>query len=96
MHEHIGIHDVVRDTFAAIVQDVNFHVGQKQLHAFLSSMLNSSYWWVDIMLTKDGMCTLANVVIADPMWTNLILQSCTIQKSFASNVVQTKEMNHCV
>jgi hypothetical protein len=90
MHECTSIHDVVCDTFVTIVQDVTFHMGRKQLHALLSSMLNPSHWRVDIMLTKDGMCTLANVVIIDLMRVYLFLQSCTIQKSFASNAVQTK------
>jgi hypothetical protein len=40
-NEHMGTHDVVHDTFVAIMRDVGFHVGEKQLHAFLSSMFNS-------------------------------------------------------
>ncbi len=34
--ELTGAHDVIHDTFAAIVQDANFHVGQEQLHLFFS------------------------------------------------------------
>jgi hypothetical protein len=63
--ECMKTHDVIHDTFGAIVRGANFHVGQKQLHVLLSTMFNSSYWWIDIMLTKDGICTLSNVVIAN-------------------------------
>jgi hypothetical protein len=63
MHKRTSTHNVIHDTFAAIVQDVSFHMGQKQLNALLSSMFNSSRWWVNIVLTKDGICTLANVVM---------------------------------
>jgi hypothetical protein len=27
-NEHVGTHDVVRDTFVAIAQDSSFHMGQ--------------------------------------------------------------------
>jgi hypothetical protein len=37
-NKHTKTHDVVRDTFATIVHDVNFHVGQKQLHVFFSNI----------------------------------------------------------
>jgi hypothetical protein len=40
-NEHIKTHDVIRDTFATIAQDVGFHVGQEQLHALLSTTFNS-------------------------------------------------------
>jgi len=55
----IGTHDVVHDTF------VGFHVKWKQLHVLPSNTFNSSCWRVNIVLTKDGICTLVNVVIAN-------------------------------
>ncbi len=70
-NEHIRTHDAIRDTFAAIAQDADFHVGQEQLHALLSTTFNSFHWWVN-MLTKYGIHTLANVIIADPTWTGLL------------------------
>jgi hypothetical protein len=76
-NEHMGTYDVVHDTYVTIVQDVGFHMGREQLHVLLLIMFNSSCWWVDIVLTKDGICTLANVVIVDPMWANLLSRSCT-------------------
>jgi hypothetical protein len=42
-NEHIGTHDVIQNTFAAIVENANFHVGQKQLYAFPSITFNSSH-----------------------------------------------------
>ncbi len=35
--EWTGAHDVIHDTFAAIVRDASFHVGQEQLHVFFST-----------------------------------------------------------
>jgi hypothetical protein len=38
------------------------------------------------MLTKDGICTLADVVIANPMQMNLHFQSCATQRFVAFDV----------
>jgi hypothetical protein len=40
-NEHIKTHDAIHDTFAAIMQDVGFHVGQVELHVFPSTTFNS-------------------------------------------------------
>jgi hypothetical protein len=71
-NEHMSTHDVVRDIFAAIAQDANFHVGRKQLHALPSTTLHSSYRWINIVFTKDGIYTLSDVVIVDPTWVDLL------------------------
>jgi hypothetical protein len=68
-----------------------FHVGQEQLHVFLSNMFNPFCWQVNIVFTKDGIHTLANVVIIDLMWVDLFPQFCATQRFVASNVVQTKK-----
>jgi hypothetical protein len=70
-------HDVVHDIFVAIVWNVSFHMGQKQLHAFSLTTLNSSHRRVDIVLTKDEICTLVDVLIIDPTHANLLPRSCT-------------------
>jgi hypothetical protein len=41
-NECMGTHNAIHNTFVAIVQDVSLYVGQEQLHAFLSTMLDSS------------------------------------------------------
>jgi hypothetical protein len=71
-NEHIKTHDVIHDTFATIVWGANFHVGQEQLHTLPSTTFNFSHWRVDIVLTKDGIYTLTNVVIVDLMWVDLL------------------------
>jgi hypothetical protein len=43
------------------------------------------------MFTKDGIRTLANVVIINPTWANLLPQFGAIQGFVTSNVVQTKK-----
>jgi hypothetical protein len=51
-------------------------MGQKQLHVFLLVTFTSFHQRVDIMLTKDDIHTLANVVISDPTRVDLLPQSC--------------------
>jgi len=57
-NEHIGTHDANHKTFIVIVRDVNFHVGQEQLHVLLSTSFNSSHQQINIVFTKYGICTL--------------------------------------
>jgi hypothetical protein len=47
------------------------------------------------VLTKDGIHTLADVVIVDPTRTYFLLGSCAIQGFVAFDVIQTKEKNYC-
>ncbi len=47
------------------------------------------------MFTKDNIHTLANVVIINPIWTDLFPWSCTIQGFTTSNAVQSKERSYC-
>ncbi len=72
-------HDVVRNTFVTIMWDVDFHKGWEQLHALSSNTFNYSRWQVDIVLTKDGIHTLIDVVIADPTQANLLPKSWATQ-----------------
>jgi hypothetical protein len=46
------------------------------------------------VFTKDGNCTLANIVIVDPTQANLLPQSCTIQKFVAYTATQAKERSY--
>jgi len=70
-NERTWTHDAVHDTFAAIMQYVGFHMGRKQ-HAFPSDTFNSSHWRIDIVFTKDDICTLVDIVIANPTWADLL------------------------
>jgi len=83
-------HDAVRDTFVTIVRDDGFHVGWEQLHAFPSNMFNSSCWQVDIVLTKNDICTLI-----DPTRMDLLFRFCTTQGFATYNVFQIKERSYC-
>jgi hypothetical protein len=40
-NKRIETHDAICDTFDAIVEDTNFHMGQKQLHVLPFTMFNS-------------------------------------------------------
>jgi hypothetical protein len=47
-------------------------MGQEQLDVLLSTTFNSSHRRVDIVLTKEGIHILANVIIVDPMQVDLL------------------------
>jgi len=76
----MGTHDVVCNTFVTIAWNIGFHVGQEQLHVFLSIAFNSSCQQVDIMITKNGIRTLINIIIADPTRANLLPWSYAAQR----------------
>jgi hypothetical protein len=58
-------------------------------------MFNPFCWQVDIVFTKDDICTLANVVIINPMGVDLFPRSYATQRFVVSNVVQTKKRSYC-
>jgi hypothetical protein len=75
--EHTKTHDVISDIFVSIAWYASFHMGWKQLHVLPLVILNSYCWQVEIMFTKNGICTLIDVVIIDPTRVNLLPQSYT-------------------
>jgi hypothetical protein len=54
-------------------------MGGKQLHALPSIIINSSHQRVNIVLTKDGIHTLIDIVIVDQTRVDLLPQSCTLK-----------------
>ncbi len=54
-----------------------------------------SHQQINIVLAKDGIHTLVNIIIANPMNVNLFLQSCATQGFIAFNAIQTKKKNYC-
>jgi hypothetical protein len=64
-NKRIGTHDAVYDTFGTIAWDVGFDMGWKQLHALFSTTFNCSHEQVNIVLTKDNICILADIIIVD-------------------------------
>ncbi len=93
-NERTRTHDVVCNTFATMAQDVNFHVGQEHLHTLPSTTFHSFCRWIEIVLTKDGIWTLANVVIVDPTWAYLLRWSCTTQGFVTFKAIQIKERSY--
>jgi hypothetical protein len=65
-NKRIGTHDAIHDTFATITRNASFHMGREQLHVLSSTTFNSSRRQINIVLTKDGIHTLVNIVIVDP------------------------------
>jgi hypothetical protein len=98
-NERTKSHDVVHNTFATIAQNANFHVGQEKLHSFFSTTFNSFDWRIDIVFTKDGICTLVDVVITNSTWINLLSQSCANEAhkwshEFTSSTNHRSTLNH--
>jgi hypothetical protein len=46
------------------------------------------------VLAKNGIHTLADIIIANPMKANLFLWSCAIQGSIVFDVIQTKKESY--
>ncbi len=86
-NKHTWTHD-------AIAWDAGFHMGWDQLHAFLSNTFNLFYWQVDIVLTKNDICILIDVVSANPTWVNLLPQSCATQGFVAFDATQAKKQSY--
>jgi hypothetical protein len=59
-----------------------------------STTFSSSRQQVDIVLTKDGICTLADILIADPTRAYSLPQSCTTQRFVVFDATQAKERNY--
>jgi hypothetical protein len=87
-------HDVIHDTFVAIMWGVGFHVGWEQLHALPLNTFNSSFQWIDIMFSKDDIRTVVNNVIANPTWVDLLLQFYATQGFVTFDAAQAKEQNY--
>jgi hypothetical protein len=77
------------------------------LHEMLTSLWNKNNYmcllqpysisfcqWVDVLFTKNDICTLADIVIIDPMRTDLLPRSCATQGFVASDTTQVKERNY--
>jgi hypothetical protein len=67
-------HDVVRNVFVAITKNAGFHVSQEQTHVLLPPTLQFSCRWIEIVLLVDGVHTLVDVVIVDPIQIDLVLR----------------------
>jgi hypothetical protein len=47
-------------------------MGQEQLHVFPLAKINSFHLRIDVVFTKDGIQTLIDVVIVNPMFVDLL------------------------
>jgi hypothetical protein len=93
-NERIRTHDAICDIFATIALDVSFHVEREQLYALPSTTFNSSRQLIHIVLTKNDIHTLTNVVIMDATWMDLLSWSCAIQGFVAFDATQAKEISY--
>ncbi len=47
------------------------------------------------MFTKDGICTLVDIIIANPTQADLLPRSCTTQGFAAFDATQAKKQSYC-
>jgi hypothetical protein len=88
-NEHIGIHDVIHMTPLSPLREMLASMwDENNYKCFPSTTLNSSYPRVDIVLTKDGIRIIADVVITNPMCTNL----CPFQLSLFNSCIHFLNM----
>ncbi len=90
-NKHVKTHDAIRDTFATIAQDFGFHMGKEHLHALPSTTFNSSHQQIDIVFTKDDICTLADIVTTNPMRAYLLPRSNATQGFATLNAIRAME-----
>jgi hypothetical protein len=89
--EWITFHDAIWNAFIYITKDMRFHVSCKQTHVLIESSLSFYYKWVGIMLSTNDIDTLANMVIANPTWTNFISHIISFHEVVVRVVIQAKE-----
>ncbi len=86
-------HDAIQN-FTSIVKDVRSHVLCKQTHFLPISLLQSSWWQVDIVFTTNGTHTLTDVIIVDPICANLVSQVIFFQRMTIMIVAHAKFVSY--
>ncbi len=94
-NECIGTHDVVRNTFIAIVRDVGFHMGWKQLHALLSITFNSFLLTSWHYVYQKWHSHLGQCYHCQPNASEFISSICTTQGFDVFDATQAKERIYC-
>jgi len=61
-------YDAIHNIFVTIAQGANIHMGQEQLYVLPLAMFNS---FINVMIIKDGIHTLVDVIIVDPTGVDL-------------------------
>jgi hypothetical protein len=70
--ERTTSHDAIRNAFVSIVRDARFHILQEQTHILQPPSFQNFHQRVNIVWSIDSICTLDDVVIVDPILTNLV------------------------
>ncbi len=94
-NERIGTPDVVCDTSLPLRGILTFTWGKISYMHFLQTHSTPHVSRINIVLTKDGICTLVEVVVVNSTRTNLFPRSCTTQGFVVFNVAQAKKQSYC-
>ncbi len=71
-NKHIETHDVICDTLLPLCMMLASRWVENNYMHFPSNMFNSFRQQVDIVFTKDDICTLVDIIIVDPTWMDLL------------------------
>jgi hypothetical protein len=91
MGTHDAVHNILLPSHEMLASTWN---NNNYIH-FLQSRSTFFRYRVDIMLTKDNIHTLTNIVITNPTWADFFPQSCTTQGFTSSNASQSQKMSYC-
>jgi hypothetical protein len=90
-----GLHPMMPfKMFLHPLQKMHFHVLWEQIHILSSLFLASSHQQVDIVLSFDGIRTLADVIIVDPIQAGLVSQDFFLWVVMLV-LTQVKEGHYC-
>ncbi len=93
--EKMASHDVVQIVFVTIVKIAGFHVSQKKIHVISPLALQSSRHRIDIVLLINGVRTLVNVIITNPIWVDLVSRVALFCGVTVTITTQAKDGLHC-
>ncbi len=87
--ERTTCHDVVQDVFASIMRDTRFHILREQIHVLPSPILQSTC--CESTLLVDGIQMSVDIIIVDPIRTNLVSQATLFHWVVVTIATQAKD-----
>ncbi len=87
--ERTTCHDVVQDVFASIMRDTRFHILREQIHVLPSPILQSTC--CESTLLVDGIQMSVDIIIVDPIRTNLVSQATLFHWVVVTITTQAKD-----
>ncbi|CAM6086720.1 unnamed protein product [Calypogeia fissa] len=94
--ERTATHDDLRDVLAAIAQDAGYHVSTEQTHVLPAVGGIPDRRRADIVFSRAGVQSLADVVVADPTGASMVSSAAHISGHAASHAARFKEEAYAI